>query len=697
MGLKRFSPGLPFSRTLPRMNRHKDYQMAGERVLVVDDSKENIEFIVDYVLKPNGYVASVAHDGAEGLRKAQSERPDLILLDMNMPKMTGIEVLEALKQEGPRLPVILMTFHGSETLAVTAFRQGVKDYILKPFQVEEMLEAMERALSEVRLRHERDDLMARLMNANRLLEQRVKEVNTLFGIGKSVTALLDLEKLLARLVEAAVYLTGAEEGSLLLVDEETDELYMVAAQGFDKRMARSFRIRVEDSLAGEVIRTGEPMMLDGSQSQRIKTAYLVRSLIYVPLRVKNRVSGVLGVDNRQTERAFTKHDLRLLSVLAGYAAIALENARLFAEVESERTKLATVLGGIEEPVLVSTGRDDRVVLANAAARRAFDLGAMVVEGHPLAQLIQNEALVDFVTSALETGSAKKTEIPLSDGRTLYATLTPIPDVGRAVIMQDITHLKELDQMKTEFVSTVSHDLRSPLTSILGYAQMLKAIGPLDEKQEMFIERIMASVGQITELINDLLDIGRIEAGLGIDMRPCNMSVIAGDTVEQFQNEATRKGQKLVYHAPVEAAVVLGDDLRLRQVLSNLIGNAIKYTPEEGQIRVTVRLEDSIVLLSVEDDGIGIPAAELPFIFDKFYRVESDETADIQGTGLGLSICKSVVEKHGGRIWAESVPGKGSIFHVALPTCIEADALGGHQSPRKAAPSTIMNTPTQNSV
>ncbi len=646
--------------------------MAGERVLVVDDRAENVEFIVDYVLKPYGYESIVAYDGLEGLQLAQSERPDLILLDMNMPKMTGIEVLEALQREGVQIPVILMTFHGSETLAVAAFRLGIKDYILKPFQIEEMLGAIERALTEVRLRRERDDLMARLMTANRLLEQRVKELNTLFGIGKSVTALLNLDKLLARLVEAAVYLTNAEEGSLLLVDEQTNELYMVAAQGFDERVARSFRLRVEDSLAGGVVKTGEPAILNGDETQRIKTAYLVKSLIYVPLKVKNRVRGVLGVDNRQTTRQFTKHDVRLLSVLAGYAAIALENARLFGQVESERTKLATVLGGTEEPILVTTGRDDRVVLANAAARRAFDLGATVVEGYPLAELIDNEKLINFVTSAAETGLAQRSEIPLDDGRTLYATLTPIPGVGRAVIMQDITHFKELDQMKTEFVSTVSHDLRSPLTSILGYAQMLKAVGPLNDKQQTFVERITRGVNQVTELIDDLLDIGKIEAGLDMEMEPCDLTAMARDVVEELRGMAANKKQELVYRGLAETTPTLGNDLRLRQVISNLVGNAIKYTPEGGQINVTVRLEDSTVLLSVEDNGIGIPPADLPYIFDKFYRVESEETADIQGTGLGLSICKSVVEKHGGRIWAESVPGKGSVFHVGLPLLAQTD-------------------------
>jgi signal transduction histidine kinase/DNA-binding response OmpR family regulator len=646
--------------------------MAGERVLVVDDRKENVELIVDYVLKPHGYVSILAYDGAEGLRLAQSEHPDLILLDINMPRMTGIEVLEALKREGIQIPVIVMTFHGSETMAVTAFRLGIKDYIVKPFQVEEMLDAIERALTEVRLRRERDELLVRLMNTNRLLEQRVKELNTLFGIGKSVTALLNLDKLLARLVEAAVYLTNAEEGSLLLMDEQTDELYMVSAQGFDERVARSFRLRVEDSLAGEVVKTGEPVVVNGKETQRIKTAYLVKSLIYVPLKLKNRVNGVLGVDNQRTARPFTKHDMRLLSALADYAAIALENARLFGEVESERTKLATLLAGTEEPVLVTTGRDDRVVLANAAARRAFSLGATVVEGRPLAELIDNEQIINFVANAPETGSAQKSEIPLNDGRTLYATLTPIPGVGRAVIMQDITHLKELDQMKTEFVSTVSHDLRSPLTSILGYAQMLKTIGPLNQNQQMFVERIGRGVNQITELIDDLLDIGKIEAGLDMEMIPCDVAAMTEDVVEQLKGMAAGKSQNLAYHNQSGTALVLGNDLRLRQVISNLIGNAVKYTPEGGEINVTTRSENSTLLFSVVDNGIGIPPADLPYIFDKFYRVESDETAEIQGTGLGLSISKSVVEKHGGRIWVESALGKGSIFHVGLPLFEEAD-------------------------
>ncbi|MGQ9627246.1 MAG: GAF domain-containing protein [Anaerolineae bacterium] len=314
--------------------------MAGETVLVVDDRKENVDFVVDYVLKPNGYKFLTARDGEEGLRLALSEKPDLILLDMQMPRMTGLEVLEALKKEGQEIPVVLMTFHGSESLAVQVFRLGVKDYVIKPFQAEEMLAAIERALAEVRLRRERDQLMTNLVRANSQLEQRVKELNTLYGIGKSVSSVLNLEQLLNRVVEAAVYITGAEEGSLLLIDEETNELYLRAAQGLEERFARGFRLKAEDSLAGWVIKTGQPFIIDGKTGDhKIVTAYLVKALLYTPLRVEDKIIGVLGVANHVSERTFNSHDLFMLSALADYAAVAIEKVRLFSEIQRQVREL----------------------------------------------------------------------------------------------------------------------------------------------------------------------------------------------------------------------------------------------------------------------------------------------------------------------------------------------------------------------
>ncbi len=641
--------------------------MANERVLIIDSAAQNVDFLATYVLEPNEYQILVASDGESGLQVVREQQPDLVLMDMNLPKMTGVEVLDALNNAGINIPVIVMTFHGSETLAVQAFRRGIKDYILKPFEATEMVGCIERALTEVRLRKERDELTARLVRSNKELEQRLKELNTLFGIGKSVTALLDQDRLLSRLVEAAIYLTNAEEGSLLLVDEPGNELYMVASRGIDERTVRSFRLRVQDSLAGEVITTGRPIMLTSNDLTKIKTSYLVRSLMYVPLKVKGRVTGVLTVDNRHEDWDFTNHDLRLLSTLADYAAITLENSQLFNQVESEHTKLATILAEIEEPVVVVAGEKNRVVVANAAFRGIFGLGDNVVGDQPLGHLVFNPSLLKFIAAASNTESSHKDEILLSDGRTFYATLTPVPNVGRAVVMKDVTHFKKLDRMKSDFVSTVSHDLRAPLASIKDYTHMLDQTGQLNDKQTMFVERINSGIEHLTALVDNLLDLSTIELGNDKNIVAVDIGQLTAKVVAEFQAKARRCQQQLICHPAGEPCPVKGNPVRLKQVVSNLVDNAIKYTPQAGQISTLVQVDENQVLFKVEDNGIGIPPADLPFVFDKFYRVKStSEVGKAKGTGLGLAICKSIVEKYDGHIWADSLPGRGSAFTFALP-------------------------------
>ncbi|UCC64592.1 MAG: response regulator, partial [Anaerolineae bacterium] len=254
--------------------------MTGEKVLVMDDRKDSLEFLTEYVLRPNGYRYIIAKDGKGGLQRALTENPDLIIMDQRMPKMTGLEVLAALNKTQADIPVILMTFHGSEETAVQAFRLGAKDYIIKPFDAQEMIQAIDRALQERRLRGERDTLDQQLMNTNRQLERRVKELGVLYNVGKSVTALLDPEKVLNRIVEAAVYVTNAEEGALFLIDEESGELYLRAARNLGEQFARGFRIKVEDSIAGGVVKTGEPFLSTAEDlSLKVKTGYMVKSLL----------------------------------------------------------------------------------------------------------------------------------------------------------------------------------------------------------------------------------------------------------------------------------------------------------------------------------------------------------------------------------------------------------------------------------
>ena len=303
--------------------------MAGEKVLVIDDKKDAVQLMTESVLRPHGYSYIVANDGQEGFRLALEEKPDLIITDLRTPKMSGLEILEALQAEERDIPVILMAPHGCEETAIQAFRLGAKDYVIKPFKVREMLEAIDHALIEKRL------ISKGMKDVDQQLKQRVKELNILYSVGKSVTSLLELEKVLNRIVEAAVFVTGAEEGSLMLVDKDTRELYLRAARNLGEKFARGFRLKVEHSIAGHVVKTGKPILqsTQDEETLKVKTGYLVKSLVNVPLKAKDEVIGVLAVNNKISSSPFTDNDVYLLSALADYATIAIVNAQLYEETK----------------------------------------------------------------------------------------------------------------------------------------------------------------------------------------------------------------------------------------------------------------------------------------------------------------------------------------------------------------------------
>jgi len=486
-------------------------------------------------------------------------------------------------------------------------------------------------------------------------------LETIARIGRTVTAMLDLDEVLTTVVDAAVRLTEAEEGSLLLLDEESGELTMRASKNFDEEFARTFRLRVQDSLAGQVIASGEPFLLEQTTPQKIKTSYLVHSLVYVPMQSRGKFIGVLGVDNRTAGRALTREDVAVMVAMANYASIAIENAQLYNRTESERRKLETILTQTENGVIV-VDPERRLLLINRSACEAFQVEQDAV-GRLITDVIEDGALLNLVLAPGDL--PRREEVTLKDGRIWNAQRTPIPGVGQAIVMQDITHLKELDRIKSEFVTTVSHDLRSPLTAILGYVELIERAGEVNAQQKEFVRRVQLSVEQITNLVNDLLDLGRIEAGLDTNKENTPITVIARYAIDGLRGAAEAAGLMIEAALPDELPLVHGDPIRLRQMVGNLIENSIKYTPAGGRIRLEAHAQGEQVILRVSDTGRGIPAADQPYLFDKFYRA-SNVPDDSPGTGLGLSIVKSIVDNHQGRIWVDSKLGEGATFSVVLP-------------------------------
>jgi len=639
--------------------------MDDKLILLADDSEEIRRFLEETVLTPAGYRVQAVADGLAALAFAHSQHPRLVITDHQMPNLTGIELTERLQRDLPEIPVILMTSDASKGLVLEALRAGAVDFLTKPFEADQLLAAVGRALKLKRPPHPMGAGRQETRPGNGRLERRVSELEALSRIGRTVTSVLDLDRVLTTVVEESVRLTGAEEGSLLLLEPESGELYMRASKNFDDDFARAFRLQVRDSLAGSVLERGKPLMLDESSPQKIKTAYLVHSLIYVPLRVHGRAIGVLGVDNRKAGRTLTEEDLKLLTSMADFAAIAIENAQLYNRSNDQRRKLESILTQSESGLIV-VDTESRVLLINTRARAIFGIDDGC-EGRPVVEVLDEARLLALLRESDQ--HSRREEISLNGGQVYSATCTPIRGVGKAVVLHDITQLKELDRIKSEFVTTVSHDLRSPLTAILGYVELIDRAGPLTNEQLEFLSRVRLSVEQITDLVTDLLDLGRIESGLDTTKEVTQLEVLANYAIQGLMTEAEAKGVRLVTQVGTDMPSIHGDPVRLRQMIGNLLGNAIKYTPADGEVRLDLQVENSQLILRISDTGLGIPATDQPYLFDKFYRA-SNVPVEIGGTGLGLSIVKSIVEQHNGRIWVESQIGQGTTFTLVFPSLAE---------------------------
>jgi signal transduction histidine kinase len=240
-------------------------------------------------------------------------------------------------------------------------------------------------------------------------------------------------------------------------------------------------------------------------------------------------------------------------------------------------------------------------------------------------------------------------------------------VGRICVLRDITHFKELDTLKSDFVSTVSHDLRSPLTLMRGYAAMLEMVGDLNEQQVNYVRKIVGGVESMTRLVNNLLDLGRLEVGLGLQAETISVHDMLERVVTSLQSQAVQRHIQLATEIPAATPpLVEADQALLQQALFNLVENAIKYTRSDGKVTIRAVSRQDRMVFEVRDNGIGISPMDQTRLFEKFYRGAQQSAKDQRGTGLGLAIVKSVAERHGGQVWVESQLGKGSTFYLAIP-------------------------------
>lgn len=626
------------------------------RVLIVGDSPALAQALAAAERDPRSLDVRMVPSIPEAEALLEPFPPDLVFVDWRLSDLEGF--LERIRPRPIGRVIIGPPLSASEVVRLV--RLGAHDFLLAPHHPDEVLECLRRTIALVR-EHRRVAGMAER------LQRQLQQLSVLYEVGQTLTASLRLEEILPSIVDVAIHLTHAEEGGVWLLDETGEALHLRVHRSRDAEASSAIStppltMPVADSLLGRAVRTGRPILL-GPGVHQLDTGILVRSLLYVPLRAHGRILGVLGVLNRLQEAAFSESDVHFLTMLGDYAAVAIEKARLFEAIQAEKSKLEAILQGIEQPVLVLDSQET-LILMNQAAQQHLGLPPQA-QGQPFRSMVSHPELLSLIDRKPSTGQTVRQEVTLPHHLTFQASLTAVEGVGYVIVMQDITYLKELDRIKSEFVSIVSHDVRTPLTTIRGYVSLLPRVGPLNPRQQEFVEKVERAMQTIVELLNNLLDLSRLESGYALSMETCSLTGILNEAVQIIRPQAEGKQHTLILELPADLPPIQGDPRRLEQVFLNLLSNAVKYTPPGGRITVRAREQEGYIAVQVSDTGVGIPPADLPHIFSKFYRVRREGEA-AEGTGLGLAIVKSIVERHGGRVWAESEVGKGSTFTVLLP-------------------------------
>lgn len=503
------------------------------------------------------------------------------------------------------------------------------------------------------------------------LHARLDELHLLLRVSQGVASSLKLDEALPPILQSALATTGAS-GARVALPVESDNV--LGAGSAPLAYAAGASAAVMAPLDADVLaltrEQGLVVIENLSRARALldvsSVAGRLHALLALPLQQEQHTFGALWVGYSEPHQ-FAESEIDFLKTLAGQAALAVANSRLFEAADSGRRRLMATLASTADPVIVTDNRN-RILLLNPAAAATFGVSAQASAGRPVRDVFFNPELVRALT---ETRHGSGPVEVVLDGRTLYASTSPVvvddgATLGRVCMLRDVTPLKALDALKSEFVATVSHDLRAPLAQIHAFASMLPRVGPLNPKQKEYAENIVQEEMAMTALIERLLDLGRIEAGVALDVESIRFEEVLASVVSAFQQPALNRGLSIAVDHPPRLPTVLGDKTLLQQALSNLVDNAVRYSPGGGEIRIQAVAQGQDLVVSVRDPGIGIAPADQLRVFEKFFRVRAPGAADDRGVGLGLAIVKSIVERHGGKVWAESRLGQGSTFSFQVP-------------------------------
>ncbi|MFH1726122.1 MAG: GAF domain-containing sensor histidine kinase [Elusimicrobiota bacterium] len=520
-------------------------------------------------------------------------------------------------------------------------------------------------------------------------QARTKHFELLLEAGKLLSSKLDLSELLNTIMQLAARVVNAETASLLLVDPETDELYFDVALGLAPEV-HNIRLKMGEGIAGSVAQSATPMIIndvtkDPRWSPKIDedSGFKTRSILAAPIILKGKRIGVVEAINH-IEGDFSFTDLRIFEAFASQAGVAIENARLFSSLKEEKSKLATLLDEIRDAALL-TDAAGGVILANGAARRflgdseapaRFETAVAGMKlNPPLERILRSDD--DIVEFAAIREEPKKlvlagTASLIRDGRTGETS-------GRVIVFRDVTEERHEEGLKRNFLSLISHKLKTPLASITGYSQLLlddlkKQDAGANDFQVSALGTVYTQGQKLNGLVDKLLNYTVMEEleAAEIDKKGFPVDDVLKQAVKASQPWLQNCGASVALE-PDSGLAAVGDPGLVRDVVRNLIENGIKFSSGESRsVSIWATPRSGGVEIHVRDSGPGIPPEEQDKIFQKFYQIDASFTGQVEGWGLGLSFVRKVVEKLDGAVRLESTVGAGSTFIITLPVAETCD-------------------------
>jgi PAS domain S-box-containing protein len=508
-------------------------------------------------------------------------------------------------------------------------------------------------------------------------QRRARVMTALAESASDITASLELDEVLQRILSQISEALQVETVFLALVDMNGESLdFAATSAGIDEDLT-GLQTKIGEGFAGRVAQTGKgEVIADTAQDDRFSLVFErniesnIRAIICAPLRSQGEIIGILEAINPISGK-FDPDALEVLTGIGSLAGTAINHARLYEQVQATQQRYLELFQDSIDPILISD-RNGNILEANRQAEifTGFEIGTLLTKS--INQLLESEQAIP----GLQTGELSSGEIHSIEGEfsSSHGSPTPIRLYVRSVdvenyqwLIRDISERRRLDRLREDLISMIYHDLRSPLANIVSSLDVFNTMLPEDgdPAYRSLLNIALRSTERIQRLTNSLLDMSQLESGQPVvNLYSTSPVLLAADSVEAVSPIAESKNQIISIKLPPQVPPVKVDADMIRRVLINLLENAVKYSPPDGDITLGADIKAENAVIWVQDSGPGIPTEEKEHIFDKFTRL--NPTGSQKGFGLGLAYCRLAIEGHGGRIWVDSEPGKGSRFSFTLP-------------------------------